>query len=153
MPTTGFRFFNVYGPRQDPLSPYSGVISIFAKRILAGQPVTIFGDGQQIRDFIYVSDVIAFLVAGMQHASTTAPVYNACTGIRTNIVQLAFSLASVQGVTAEITEEAPRAGDIRVSLGDPSQAQNKLQTRAVIDLWSGLRATLAYMKKEELEAA
>ena len=64
-PPSGLRFFNVYGPRQDPKSPYSGVISIFCERIAAGMPVTIFGDGQQTRDFVYVADVVRALLAGM----------------------------------------------------------------------------------------
>ena len=74
--TTGFRFFNVYGPRQDPLSPYSGVISIFANRLAAGEPVTIFGDGEQTRDFVYVADVVRHLIAGMQKAAVS------CTGLQ-----------------------------------------------------------------------
>ena len=79
IPTVGFRFFNVYGPRQDPKSPYSGVISIFCERIAAGVPIDIFGDGQQTRDFIYVLDVVAALLAAWhcarptRRSSTSAP--------------------------------------------------------------------------------
>ncbi len=67
IPTTGLRFFNVYGPRQDPRSPYSGVISIFCERVARGAPIDVFGDGGQTRDFIFVADVVAALLAGMQH--------------------------------------------------------------------------------------
>ena len=82
VPTTGLRFFNLYGPRQDPRSPYSGVISIFADRLLRGEPVDIFGDGEQVRDFTYVEDAVAALRRAMVTASTGAPVFNVCTGAR-----------------------------------------------------------------------
>src|SRR5205823_7381722 len=84
IPTVGLRFFNLYGPRQDPLSPYSGVISIFAERLLRGEPIEIFGDGSQTRDFVFVRDVVAALIAAMKRAEESpAPlcaVYNVCTG-------------------------------------------------------------------------
>ena len=80
VPTRGFRFFNVYGPRQDPKSPYSGVIAIFAEKLARRQTITIFGDGGQSRDFIYVGDVVRHLIAGMENASQGAAVYNVCTG-------------------------------------------------------------------------
>ena len=73
IPTTGLRFFNVYGPRQDPRSPYSGVISIFCERILAGQPIRVYGDGAQTRDFIHVGDVVAALGAAMRAARDARP--------------------------------------------------------------------------------
>ncbi len=152
VPTTGFRFFNVYGPRQDPHSPYSGVISIFAERILSGQSITVFGDGQQVRDFIYVSDIVSFLLAGMKCASTSAPVYNACTGSGTNIVQLARSLASVNGTSVDIKTAPARAGDIRVSLGDPNQAHAKLGVQANVNLGAGLRETLRSLNSTEAAA-
>ncbi len=152
VPTTGFRFFNVYGPRQDPHAPYSGVISIFAERILSGQSITVFGDGQQVRDFIYVSDIVLFLLAGMKCASTSAPVYNACTGSGTNIVQLARSLASVNGTSVDIKTAPARAGDIRVSLGDPNLAQAKLGVRTNVNLGAGLRETLRSLNSAEAAA-
>ena len=75
VPTTGFRFFNIYGPRQDPGSPYSGVISIFADRLASGKSATIFGDGGQLRDFVYVGDCVRFIIAGMDRATTGADVF------------------------------------------------------------------------------
>ena len=89
VPTSGLRFFNVYGPRQDPSSPYSGVISIFADRMARGEGITVFGDGMQERDFVYVGDVVRHLIAGMEHADTDAAVYNVCTGRATTILELA----------------------------------------------------------------
>src|SRR5205814_1918412 len=93
IPTVGLRFFNVYGPRQDPRSPYSGVISIFAERLLRGEPIEIFGDGSQTRDFVFVRDVVAALIAAMKRAEESpAPlcaVYNVCTGTETSIMAMA----------------------------------------------------------------
>src|SRR4249920_1895883 len=85
VPTAGLRFFNLYGPRQDPRSPYSGVISIFADRLLRGRPIEIFGDGEQVRDFTYVGDAVAALRRAMDAASTEAPVLNICTGRGTSV--------------------------------------------------------------------
>jgi UDP-glucose 4-epimerase len=83
----GCRFFNVYGPRQDPGSPYSGVISIFFDRIGRGQGVTIFGDGGQTRDFIYVADVVAALMAAMRRHDAQASAFNVCTGRTTSVLR------------------------------------------------------------------
>ena len=142
VPTCGLRFFNVYGPRQDPKSPYSGVISIFCDRLKAGQGVTIFGDGGQSRDFVFVGDVVRALLAGMGRASTEGPVYNVCTGRSTTIYDLAGTIAGILGVPAEITSGPPRAGEIRVSLGDPSAAQHELGFSALTTLGEGLARTL-----------
>ena len=83
----GLRFFNVYGPRQDPHSPYSGVISVFCQRILRGAPLEIHGDGSQVRDFVYVRDVVNALRRAMDAAAPAAQVFNVCTGIGTKIFQ------------------------------------------------------------------
>jgi UDP-glucose 4-epimerase len=136
--TTGFRFFNVYGPRQDPLSPYSGVISIFANRLAAGEPVTIFGDGEQTRDFVYVADVVRHLIAGMQNAALAAPVYNVCTGRKTDVLTLATTIAELLQTKAEIHFGAPRPGDIKHSLGSPVAATQNLSVAAEVGLTEGL---------------
>lgn len=143
VPTTGFRFFNVYGPRQDPRSPYSGVISIFADRLARGLELGIHGDGQQARDFIFVADVVRFLLAGMQEADG-ASVYNVCTGIATTIAQLAQTLAALQGVPCHTKQYPPRTGDIRTSLGDPRKARRHLNYHASWTLADGLRETLRH---------
>jgi UDP-glucose 4-epimerase len=153
VPTTGFRFFNVYGPRQDPKSPYSGVISIFADRVMAGEAVKIFGDGQQVRDFVFVSDVVAFLQQGMANASTAARVFNVCTGTGTNIIQLARSMAAVNGCTLNVEFEPVRQGDIRVSLGDPRLAKEELGLAAQVPLGTGLKQTIAHLRDSEVIAA
>jgi len=143
VPTLGLRFFNVYGPRQDPSSPYSGVISIFAERLIRGLPVTIFGDGEQTRDFVFVADVVAHLRRGMHKAGSTSPVLNVCSGRATSVNALAATLGEIIGRSPDIRYETARAGDIRASLGEPSRASAELGVRAETGLHEGLRRTIA----------
>ncbi|MCA8927259.1 MAG: NAD-dependent epimerase/dehydratase family protein [Alphaproteobacteria bacterium] len=142
IPTAGFRFFNVYGPRQDPASPYSGVISIFAQRLASGNGITIFGDGQQTRDFVYVGDVVCHLIAGMKNAAVAAPVYNVCTGRATTVLTLANTIAELLQVEPDIRFDQPRPGDIRHSLGDPTAAKMALSVQAQVSLDQGLGSLL-----------
>ena len=153
IPTSAMRFFNVYGERQDPHSPYSGVISIFAARMLAGEDVLIHGDGGQSRDFIYVGDVVQQLCAAMQmhhdEHTPSAYIHNVCTGIETTITELA-------GIMAELTEYetapihvAPKQGDIYRSLGTASLALDA----SVTTLKQGLSATLQWMTQYEVTCA
>jgi UDP-glucose 4-epimerase len=120
VPTVGLRFFNVYGPRQDPGSPYSGVISIFCERLRRGASIDIHGDGSQTRDFIYVTDVVEALMAAMRRApdaGARAPVFNVCTGMATSVLDLAGTVAGLCG-QAPIFRHCPgRSGDIRASVG------------------------------------
>jgi UDP-glucose 4-epimerase len=143
VPTCGLRFFNVYGTRQDPSSPYSGVISIFCKRLKAGDPIVIYGDGLQTRDFIHVSDVVRALTSAMNCASTKNPIYNVCTGKPTNIVQLVEKIADILMVTTKPSFESPRSGDILASVGDPTKAIIELAFQADVDLTVGLMDTLS----------
>ena len=142
VPSCGMRFFNVYGPRQDPSSPYSGVISIFCSRLRAGASVTLHGDGKQTRDFIYVGDVVRALMLAMERMQHGASVYNVCTGQPTTIRQLARSTASLLGITPLLGEGAARPGDIRHSVGDPGKAWLELAFRAETPLIVGLGRTL-----------
>lgn len=142
-PSFGLRFFNVFGPRQDPKSPYSGVISIFARQILDGQPLTILGDGGQVRDFIHISDVVGALVRAMGAASLEAPVSNVCSGRPVTINELAQALACVSGRKADIRYLPARAGDIRISIGDPTRARALLDLPEAISLEQGLATLLA----------
>jgi UDP-glucose 4-epimerase len=143
VPTTGLRFFNLYGPRQDPRSPYSGVISIFADRLLRGEPVEIFGDGDQVRDFTYVGDAVAALNRALATASTASPVVNVCTGRGTSVRSLAETLASLCD-TRLVTHRRPaRPGDIAKSIGDPRRAAEQLGATADTGLAAGLTVTLA----------
>jgi len=135
----GFRFFNVYGARQDPSSPYSGVIAIFASRLAAGQGITLFGDGQQVRDFVYVKDVVAFLAGAMFSSPPNgSEVYCICTGRTTSLVQLADTLGQVVGATPQIAYGEERKGDIRTSFGNPAKLKAKFGFGADTVLLDGL---------------
>ena len=140
VPTLGFRFFNVYGPRQDPSSPYSGVISIFAARLAAGQSIRIDGDGRQVRDFVYVGDVVAHLLAGMRLLDRVPRryIFNVCTGRATSILELAQVVGAVAGRVPDLEFRPGRPGDIRTSLGDPSAAMTSLAVAAKTPLQRGL---------------
>lgn len=142
VPAMGLRFFNVYGPRQDPRSPYSGVISRFAQQITTGKPITLFGDGQQTRDFIYVGDVVRGLMAAMQALTErgldTPPVCNLCTGRETRVIDLARRMMEIwkQQVPIEHVEE--RAGEIRRSVGDATRMRDILKIESYHALEQGL---------------
>lgn len=122
IPTMGFRFFNVYGPRQDPNSPYSGVISIFAKKLANKLPITVHGDGQQSRDFIFVGDVVKGLMLGMQALNEkgldTPPVMNLCTGQETSVMRLAEIMMLLWQANVEVQLSDARTGDIKRSVGN-----------------------------------
>lgn len=148
IPTVGLRFFNVYGPRQDPSSPYSGVISIFADRLRRWLPIEIFGDGEQTRDFVYVGDVVAFLLRAMVRESAAGAVVNVCTGRAVSINELARTMARILGCEAEIIHHPARTGDIRASLGDPGHALRILGLAATTALPDGLAQTMAPARTE-----
>lgn len=145
VPTFGLRFFNIYGPRQDPRSPYSGVISIFARQVTRRERLTIHGDGQQRRDFVHVSDAIRHLRAGLRllQDRPQAAVVNVCTGNGTSILELAHTLGSLAGRMPDIEFAPWREGDIRVSVGDAGQARALLGIAAETTLPTGLSTMLA----------
>ena len=142
IPATGLRFFNVYGPRQDPSSPYSGVISIFADRLGRGEPIDIFGDGEQTRDFVHVGDVVSAMLQAMARRLPDAPVFNVCTGEPCSILELARLIGRFCGMRPEIRFRPARAGEIRRSVGDPSRGAFCLRLRAPTPLAVGLRALI-----------
>ncbi len=144
VPTVGFRFFNVYGPRQDPLSPYSGVISIFARRVMHGEEIEIHGDGEQVRDFVYVGDVVRFLMASMANRLQGAAVYNLCTGRPTSILMLLDVLQELCGRRVHRLHRPARPGDIRVSIGDPAKARAAFGLTCRTGLLEGLDATVRW---------
>lgn len=144
VPAIGFRFFNVYGPRQDPRSPYSGVISIFADRIPAGQSIAIYGDGEQTRDFVFVGDVVRCLVAGMARPDLGGRVFNVCTGRTTTVNRLAATIGGIVGKPPQISPAPARHGDIRISVGDPSATIRDLGVTCGTSLADGLRTLLEY---------
>ncbi len=147
VPSAGLRFFNVYGPRQDPRSPYSGVISIFAARALAGDPLTFFGDGEQTRDYIYIGDIVRLILAALADASTRregALVFNGCTGRATSLKTLAAAIGIAANKPITTAHAAPRVGDICHSLGDPRGAEQALGFTATTSLAAGLKALFTH---------
>jgi UDP-glucose 4-epimerase len=147
VPTLGLRFFNVYGPRQDPLSPYSGVISIFARSAARGGSIVLHGDGGQTRDFVHVADVVAHLSAAMGRLlaeqsgvgrNLTGKVLNVCTGRSVTIGDLARLLGRLYGRALQIDFGPPRPGDIRHSCGRYEAAEAALGVRTQITLEDGL---------------
>lgn len=145
VPSIGLRFFNVYGPRQDPGSPYSGVISIFCDRLRRKNAIEIFGDGSQTRDFVFVKDVVVALLAAMSKASDSAEVFNVCSAAPTSVLQLAHSIAFLCDCEPLINFRPPRIGEITHSYGDRRLSQARLDLPDPIDLRSGLAATLAWL--------
>ncbi|SDT00152.1 NAD-dependent epimerase/dehydratase family protein [Pseudomonas oryzae] len=113
-----FRFFNIFGPRQDPSSPYSGVISIFTERAQAGLPISVFGDGEQTRDFVYVADLVALLVQALVAPQVAVGAVNVGLGRATSLNQLLALIGELLGGLPSVSHAAPRAGDIRHSRAD-----------------------------------
>ncbi len=143
VPTLGLRLFNVYGPRQDGSSPYSGVISAFCDRLGRGAPITIWGDGHQRRDFVYVGDVVAAMLAGMDRLPATPPVLNVCRGRAVSVGELAQVIGTLCRVRPVIEYRPARAGDIAVSCGDPALLHASLGLTAATDLQDGLARTMS----------
>jgi len=142
IPTVGLRFFNLYGPRQDQQSPYSGVIALFAERLARAEPVEIFGDGKQIRDFTYIGDAVAALYRALSVVSTDAPVFNVCTGRGTTVRGLAEIMTWIYETDVAAVYRPARSGDIGISIGDSRRAAEKLGFRAETTLAEGLTITL-----------
>ena len=141
VPATSLRFFNVYGPRQDPSSPYSGVISIFTDRARAGRPITIFGDGSQTRDFIYVGDVVRAILAALGDAGNRV-VANVGTGGEITVLGLARSIVELCGGKSDIEHAPARAGEILKSRARVDRLRDALGIVAETSLLDGLRETL-----------
>ncbi|MDL2275604.1 SDR family oxidoreductase [Desulfosarcina sp. OttesenSCG-928-G10] len=144
--TVFLRYFNVYGPRQDPSSPYSGVISIFMSRAVSNQGPTIYGDGGQTRDFVYVKDVVrANLLAATRNAAA-GRVFNVGTGTAIRILDLWDMIRELSAATAEPIFAPPRSGDIRESCSDIHALANDLDFRPAVPLRQGLADTLAWYR-------
>jgi nucleoside-diphosphate-sugar epimerase len=144
--TVPLRYFNVFGPRQDPSSTYSGVISIFAARFLAGEAVTIFGDGEQTRDFVYVADVVEANVRAMLGPYAGPRPFNVGGGGVTTLQTLAAMIADIAGVRPRITYAPSRAGDIRHSQADISAIKASLGFIPQWTVRSGLEALIQALR-------
>lgn len=144
--TTALRFFNVYGPRQDPSSPYSGVISIFADRAIAGSPLTIFGDGEQTRDFVYVGDVSRAVAGACLSDEGDGAVVNIGTGRETSVNDLAGTIVELCGGHSTISHAETRAGEILRSVARVDRAREIFGFEATCPLTEGLGKTLDWAK-------
>ena len=146
--TVSLRYFNVFGPHQDPTSQYSGVLAIFCRKMLAGQQPTIFGDGEQSRDFTYIDNVVEanLLAAAAPADKVSGRVMNAATGSRITLNQVFALLCELTGYQGKPAYAEPRSGDIRDSLADIRLAGELLGYRPSIDFREGLRRTVEWYR-------
>lgn len=140
------RYFNVYGPRQRPDSMYAAAVPIFARRLLDGKPVTVFGDGGQTRDLINVHDVVRANLIASEHADAAGKIFNVCTGVETRLLDLLEVMHELVPNVPPPQFAAPRPGDIYRSVGSPQKAAEVLGFRAEVSLVDGLRETVDWMR-------
>ena len=142
--TVTLRYFNVFGPRQNPNSPYAAVIPRFILACLTREPLLVYGDGHQSRDFTYVDNIVHGNMLAMTAPDVAGKVINVANGSRTTLVQLIAYLEAFTKQRAEVQFLAPRPGDVRHSQADVSRAQTLLGFEPLIDVEQGLQHTLAY---------
>jgi len=145
------RYFNVFGPHQDPTSHYSGVLAVFCRRMLAGEQPTIYGDGEQSRDFTYIDNVVQanLLAAAAPAARVSGQTMNTATGSRITLNETFRILRELTGYEGEPAYAAGRAGDIRDSLADIRLAGELLGYKPVVDFREGLRRTVEWYRSGE----
>jgi UDP-N-acetylglucosamine/UDP-N-acetyl-alpha-D-glucosaminouronate 4-epimerase len=148
--TVSLRYFNIFGPRQDPTSPYSGVLAKFITQMLNGEQPTIFGDGAQSRDFTYIQNAVdANLLAIKAPASQAAgQMFNVATGERADLNQAFQLLKKIIGYTAEVKYGPERAGDVKHSLADLSRIEKNLGYKPAVDFEEGLRRTVDWYREQ-----
>ncbi|HYL39327.1 MAG TPA: SDR family oxidoreductase [Bryobacteraceae bacterium] len=144
--TVSLRFFNVYGERQDPSSPYSGVISVFMRALIERRSPTIFGDGEQTRDWTYVEDVAALCLRAAAAEGVAGKMYNAGNGGRYSLNHVWELLQRIEGVSLPPIYAAPRKGDVRDSQADRTAVDRDLRYQPHYTLEEGLRRTLAWYR-------
>ena len=147
--TVSLRFFNVFGPRQDPKSQYAAAIPIFIARALAGEDIVIFGDGSQVRDFIYVKDVVAACVLAAEKGEE---VCNVARGEFITINEIAARIVELTGSSSQIVHADPRPGDIHTSYADVSRL-HRLGFHPGSDRDTGLAATIRYFENKFKKAS
>jgi len=151
--TVTIRYFNVFGPRQDPGSPYSGVISLFSTALLENRQPVIYGDGEQTRDFTYVANVVDGVLRACEAPKAAGEVINVATGGRISLNQLLATMNRIVGTRIEPRYETGRAGDVRDSQADISKARQLLGYEPIVQLEEGLRHTLDWCRSERPAAA
>jgi nucleoside-diphosphate-sugar epimerase len=144
--TVTTRYFNVFGPRQDPSSPYSGVISLFISALVDGRRPTIYGDGGQTRDFTYVANVVDGVLRACHAPGIAGQMMNVATAGRISLNELLGTLAALLGVHTEAIYAEPRAGDVRDSQADIGKARQLIGYEPLVGLRDGLERTLAWYK-------
>jgi nucleoside-diphosphate-sugar epimerase len=144
--TVALRFFNVYGPRQDPNSPYSGVLSLFMKHLLARTHPIIFGDGEQTRDFTYVEDVAALCLKASETPGVAGKMYNAGNGGRYSLNLIWSLLQKIEGIEIAARYGPPRSGDVRDSMADTAAARAELGHTPRFSIEEGLQRTLEWYR-------
>ena len=151
--TVTTRYFNVYGPRQDPSSPYSGVISLFATALLEGRAPTIYGDGEQTRDFTYVADVVDGVLRASEAPGVSGETINVAAGGRISLNRLFETMGTLVGAKVQPTYAAPRTGDVRDSQADVGKAKRLLGFEPRVPLEEGLRQTMDWYRALRTQAA
>jgi UDP-glucose 4-epimerase len=151
--TVCLRYFNVFGPRQDPASPYSGVLAKFITQMLEGESPTIFGDGKQSRDFTYVDNVVEanLLASKAERSQVAGRVFNVATARRTDLYQTFQILKKLTGYSGEVKYGPERAGDVKHSLADISRAEQCFGYKPKVEFEEGLSRTIAWYRNRELE--
>ena len=147
--TVTIRYFNVFGPRQDPSSPYSGVISLFIRALVEGKQPTIYGDGEQTRDFTYVANVVDGVLKACEAPGASGEVINVATGGRISLNQLFNALKGLTGANVDPIYAETRAGDVRDSQADIGKARRLLAYEPLITLEQGLEKTIAWFRSTE----
>jgi UDP-glucose 4-epimerase len=147
------RYFNVFGPRQDPGSPYSGVISLFSTALLDGRQPTIYGDGEQTRDFTYVANVVDGVLRACEAKRAAGEVINVATGGRISLNQLLRVMNGIVGTTLQAIYEEERAGDVKDSQADITKAKILLGYEPTVPLEEGLKHTLEWCRSERAATA
>ena len=144
--TVSIRYFNVFGPRQDPTSPYSGVISVFATALIENRSPKIYGDGEQTRDFTYVANVVDGVLKACEAPGASGEVINVATGGRISLNQLFETVKKLVSATADPAYAEPRAGDVKDSQADISKARRLLRYEPTISFEEGLRRTVEWYR-------
>ena len=144
--TVTIRYFNVFGPRQDPSSPYSGVISVFARALLENKAPTIYGDGEQTRDFTYVANVVDGVLRAVKAPGASGQVVNVATGSSISLNKLFTSMRSLIGSQVDVAYGPPRNGDVKDSLADITRARTLLGYEPVVSFEAGLKKTIDWYK-------
>jgi len=148
--TVTTRYFNVFGPRQDPSSPYSGVISLFISALCDGQQPKIYGDGEHTRDFTYVANVVDGVLRACHAPAASGEVINVATGGRVSLNQLFRAVRDLVGANFEPLYEAPRAGDVKDSQADISKAERLLGYRPMVSFEEGLKHTVNWYRGSQM---